>query len=51
MILTVSKVRADSKLVQEYNGLKRSFQGVSPDKYREAKSQFLERVLLMKSGH
>ncbi len=45
------KLRADSKLVQEYNALKRSFQGVSPDKYREAKSQFIERVLLIKSGH
>jgi GrpB-like predicted nucleotidyltransferase (UPF0157 family) len=43
------KLRADSRLVHEYNDLKRSFQGASPDKYREAKSEFIERVLLLKS--
>jgi len=38
-------LRSDSRLVAEYNDLKRRFHGRSVDSYRQAKSDFVQRKL------
>ncbi len=46
-----NRLQADPQLVHDYNALKKSFEGLSPDQYRAAKSQFMERVFLNQSRH
>ncbi|HFG2051973.1 TPA: GrpB family protein, partial [Vibrio cholerae] len=39
------KLRKDASLVQRYNNLKLSCEGLSQDDYRRKKSEFIEQVL------